>query len=837
VTLVDEGTVAGGPRRQQNFYSDVLGRIVKTEILNWQGGSVYSATVNTYNVRDQVTQARQYAGADGSGTYQDTTMTYDGYGRLKTRHVPEQNVATNTVWTYNADDTVETVTDARGASQTFGYNNRRLTTSITYAAPTGSGIAVPSPVTFTYDAAGNRLGMIDGLGSKAYEYDALSRLLHETRQFAVGTFVINYSYNLAGQLSSVTDPFGASFTYTRDVQGRLKTVTGSPYAGASNYVNDVAYRAWGAPKTVSYNGSNSVINFNVRLHPTEFRLTANGTGTSIMRENYSYFADGRLQALTDLDDTPGTNPPATLRFLSRNYSYDHVGRATGGQGTGSGSMPGVPYSQSYSYDQFGNMTLRSGSYYNYSQSPAASDAATYINNRRTNWAYNAEGEATSTPVTSTDAPRTMTYDAAGRMITTIETGQFNTLTYTATYDGDGKLAYETSNTSPGTSSTSFIVRSTVLGDEPLTRLDQSGNKQITHVPAEGLLFATQRASGAPGPFVLLTQRNPLGTTETTKAVYDPLGNYIPFQANGDPRPPAGSYNSGSMSGLASSLSNANNYALGCVVDGLPTNCKLAGQIIARDQAKKLGVLGLALTPDVMRIMTSFTAVGIESRTVPGVVSKKVTVELPNGRGFTWTMGASELWTQFIIAPGLENSFEQNPQNSAPNENAIRDGLKKALSDTDCAKLVDALLNAVATKKNPLVSQYIQGGIMGMFEAVMLEDGLTRNPPPGSAGHGNPIGNIAQGNAQIFVESRPFGSADQLQTDVKGVLAELMHLGGQKASYTDRAFANIVHNDYPKLTTSIWPGDKSYKYHKDALKDDNHIGWSYYWHYAVNRTCF
>ena len=200
----------------------------------------------------------------------------------------------------------------------------------------------------------------------------------------------------------------------------------------------------------------------------------------------------------------------------------------------------------------------------------------------------------------------------------------------------------------------------------------------------------------------------------------------------------------------------------------------------------------------------------------------------NNGGVTAIYGSS--WSQLA-------SFLAGPQNPAPNENGIREGLKKALGNPDCKKLVDALLNAVATKKNPLVTQYSQGGIMGMFEAVMLEDGLTRNAPPGSADHGNPIGHIAQGDAQIFVESRPFGPADQLQADVKGVLAELMHLAGQKASYTDRAFADIVHRDYPSLTTSIWPGDTSYKYRKDALKNDNHIGWSYYWHYAVNRTCF
>src|SRR5260370_27495721 len=78
--------------RQQKVYSDVLGRTAKTEVLNWDS-TVYSTTSNTYNARDQVILVRQYQGADTSGTYQDTSLTYDGYGRLLTRHVPEQNAS------------------------------------------------------------------------------------------------------------------------------------------------------------------------------------------------------------------------------------------------------------------------------------------------------------------------------------------------------------------------------------------------------------------------------------------------------------------------------------------------------------------------------------------------------------------------------------------------------------------------------------------------------------------------------------------------------------------------------------------------------------------------
>ncbi len=77
----------------RKIYSDVLGRTVKTEILNWQGGSVYSATVNTYNARDQVTQSQAICRRRRQRHLSGHNLTYDGYGRLKTKHVPEQAAA------------------------------------------------------------------------------------------------------------------------------------------------------------------------------------------------------------------------------------------------------------------------------------------------------------------------------------------------------------------------------------------------------------------------------------------------------------------------------------------------------------------------------------------------------------------------------------------------------------------------------------------------------------------------------------------------------------------------------------------------------------------------
>ncbi len=202
VTLTDEGTLVSNAekKRQQKIYSDVLGRTWKTEIRNWDGSgpngtgddsTVYSTSVTTFNARDQVTQIRQYAGAEGSGAYQDTTMTYDGYGRLKTRHLPEQQVDPNnpnstdrTTWTYNPDDTLDNVKDARGAITTFGYvgTNRHLVKSVTHTISGGPTLSA----TFNYDAVGNRTSMTDGLGSATYIRNQLSQLTVETRTFTVG---------------------------------------------------------------------------------------------------------------------------------------------------------------------------------------------------------------------------------------------------------------------------------------------------------------------------------------------------------------------------------------------------------------------------------------------------------------------------------------------------------------------------------------------------------------------------------------------------------------------------------------------------------------------------
>jgi YD repeat-containing protein len=661
--------------RQQRIYSDVMGRHWKTEIMN--GTSAYSSSVSVYNGRDQVERVKQYAGAapaDASSTNaaascptdscQESTMSYDGYGRLKTKHVPEQQVDPNnssstdhSTWTYNADDTVYSDTDARGATCTYGYNNRHQVTSATHTLSGQTTIAL----SYGYDAAGNRTSMTDSPGSMTYSYDQLSRLTSETRYFSAlsnsttgGNYAVSYQYNLANELTSVTDPFGAQIGYTRDTVGRTTAVMGSGFANVSSYVSNIQYRAWGGVKAAAYgNNSASTTSYNNRLQPSQFRLTDANSGASYIRENYAFYGDGRLQSVADLDDTGGTNPPATLRFLSRSYGYDQTGRVAQVY-----SSNQAPMNQTYGYDEFDNMTSRAGSYY---WQPSQSATFTYTNNRHNGWSYYADGQVSSSPATTTDDAYSFSYDAAGGLSRTIDTATNRLVDYRPSYDGDGNLVNEwsqiTQNGSTLPATSSFIVRSTVLRGEILTRLDQNGNKSITYVPAEGLLFATQGIDYQGSPYVGWTQRNPLGITETGKGIYDPLGTYIPFQQHDDPRPPVGSYNSSSMSGIAGSVS-ANPFGsdTGCLMNGLPTACSSVLRAINNGQADKVTVYGFSTSVELSQFTASYASV----TTRPSHYHLGPSHSMYIGYG---PPPASQVAVQFVITPGFQLGFEPNPQNS------------------------------------------------------------------------------------------------------------------------------------------------------------------------------
>jgi YD repeat-containing protein len=341
ITTIQGEQFAEG-RRTQKVYSDFLGRESKTEILDWNGNP-YATTVNTFNARDQVTLVRQYAGSEGSSIYQDTIYNYDGHGRLQSRHVPEQDTGKFTVYTYYADDKAQSMKDAREATTNYFYNDRGLLKQISYDAPQNSGITIPLPTFFNYDAAGNRIQMQDEMGNVTYEYNDLSRLIAETRQFndslpeaplPNNRFKLQYAYDLSGKLVTLTEPYGEQIAYRHDKSGRLTSVVGtrSDGTGQVQYVNNAKYRAWGALKELAYtNGLTMNMTYNTRLQAQRYSLKKVYPNGSIVSSyiDYQYYADGRLSFSDENQlhqNALGSSTFVNYPQFDRSYEYNFMGR-------------------------------------------------------------------------------------------------------------------------------------------------------------------------------------------------------------------------------------------------------------------------------------------------------------------------------------------------------------------------------------------------------------------------------------------------------------------------------------------------------------------------------
>jgi YD repeat-containing protein len=639
------GTSTQG-RRTQKIYADVLGRQIKTEVLDWDGTTVYSTTTTKYNALDQVKRVRQYIGAapspepDGEGsTYQTTTMTYDGYGRPKSKHVPGQNDGTQTVYEYFDDDTVKSTTDARGVKTTFAYNTRQLVTGVTYdkqghtsvATDKGGTTDVPDTpaVTVSYDAAGNRETMTDGSGTTTYHFDTISRLSSEGRQLTglSGTYTLSYEYTLSGALKKVNDvTAGTNFAYDFDRSGQMTTITSAGLGATAPLASSMQYRAWGALKGVSHgNGTSLALSYSSRGQITHYGVggvTSDGQyGAVAHGSDFTYYGDGKVKFAADLftDALVFGN----YKLHDRAYSYDHAARLkeaySGWEAnqfaTGTASGVDGAFRQSYAYDAFDNNTGRTGSIW----TAADNDGQAFDSRGRvTAWEYDPDGRLVSR---NEAAPNTQpyealrdSYDAAGRLAQTTQKTSSSSLvnpnliltttrTKTETYDGAGQVVKETTtgqvnNGTPSTSAT-FYLRSSALGGRVISEYNGSGVRQVTHIMA-GAEAVADSWNNSSGPAVIWRHTNPVTGDEidtdaqgavSSKVTLDPTGTNL---GDTDPSTGTGGFDEGGgpsqgqMNKMYAQLlpPSAGGNAPQARVDGFQVNASVANFLLSVGAAKR-----------------------------------------------------------------------------------------------------------------------------------------------------------------------------------------------------------------------------------------------------------
>jgi YD repeat-containing protein len=296
-----------------------------------------------------------------------------------------------------------------------------------------------------------------------------------------------FSKNTIKLLSSEPHPIRSTTRATKPA-GSLRSPA-PPWAGVTSYASGIQYRAWGAPKAVSYgSGFSASAKYNVRMQVSEFDIPGVIGGT------YTYNDDRQLSTFVA---STTAQPTQYDTRMNRTFGYDQFGRLNSSVAGGSGFYATYNPTQ----DAFGNVTNAAYHYWQNGTTQTAFTAA-YQNNRATSvtdaaqaqtWNYDAMGNRTSITKTVNGTPTTIEsiqVDALGRGVGAI-------------LDGEGRAVVLGGGGN-------YYVRSTVFGGEVLTTLDNLGNKSAGRVLDGGNLIAEQLTlSGGGATTVRWHHRDPL----------------------------------------------------------------------------------------------------------------------------------------------------------------------------------------------------------------------------------------------------------------------------------------------------------------------------------------
>jgi RHS repeat-associated protein len=278
------------------------------------------------------------------------------------------------------------------------------------------------------DEMGQRTRMSDPSGYATWTYDTRGRMTQATKVISGtggGTFVTQYGYDALDRPQWMKYPggnagqIGEQVNFAYNNAGQLNSVS-----GASAYVQSTAYDAAG--RVTQRVLSSNVLQQNYVYYPW---ATLRGTGrlqqikagvpddlTSLQDLNYTYDAVGNV--LTILDNKAG---PQTQTF-----TYDALDRLQTAQAVGGSG--GTYAQETYLYDKVGNLTSKAGVTQWYSDT-LHKHAVTHLNGVQKFW-YDANGNM----LTRNDNTGNFTqqWDKENRLITV--TG---TATGAFVYDGDG----------------------------------------------------------------------------------------------------------------------------------------------------------------------------------------------------------------------------------------------------------------------------------------------------------------------------------------------------------------------------------------------------------------
>ncbi len=390
VTVTDQ---AGKKRRSE---TDALGRLFK--VTEAPGVQSYD-TLYLYDALDNLRKVTQGA--------QTRWFAYDSLSRLIRAKNPEQNtngslpaytdpLTGNSGWSmaysYDANGNLTQRIDARGIEAKYYYDALNRNWGIDYI--NGS---QKSNLVRVFDGAVNGKGRLywtrtqkDGtqeIGTNVTadtidSYDALGRPLQYRQHFWQGGgwspgYYAQQTYDLAGNVKTLTYPSGKTVNYSYDQAGRLSSFSGNLGGAPSTYADTIGYNAAGQMIKERFGTNMSLYHrshYNNRLQLVSTRL-----GDSATEEwSWSHGAIGFYYGSTavasgdifanDTDNNGNLRRQTNYVPLAgggyvipqqHDYTYDALNRIATvreQQRNGSGQWADS-VSQAFSYDRWGNRTL------------------------------------------------------------------------------------------------------------------------------------------------------------------------------------------------------------------------------------------------------------------------------------------------------------------------------------------------------------------------------------------------------------------------------------------------------------------------------------------------
>ncbi len=342
-------TVTDPAGKWKKYTSDALGNLAQVTEPDPGGGADHQ-TYYTYNLRGQLTGVSMPRG----GTTQTRTFNYDlPTGRLSNATNPENGTVS---YTYNADGTVASRTDAKNQQVQYSYDGFQRVTQIRRYPVTGGAEDLCQRVNFTYDQGTNGWGRLYQASwggwpgcalpwTETYTYTVAGGVTRKTLDYQVDLWA-DYTYDNEGRRVSVrpsnTYYTGPTFTYTFDDMGRPVKLTSTQYGQSVDWAKDVVYNAAGQIAEMKYtqNEQGTAYYTETRQYNLLQQMTRI-TVPGVLDQEYRFSETQNNERITQKKDW--------ISGEEISYQYDSLNRLI------SAATTGPEWGQSFAFDGFGNL--------------------------------------------------------------------------------------------------------------------------------------------------------------------------------------------------------------------------------------------------------------------------------------------------------------------------------------------------------------------------------------------------------------------------------------------------------------------------------------------------